>query len=330
MSPCKALGALWRSLAGRLPSRARERLLGPPPWRRRNRLRAGVAISFFTVAMTLVVTLLEPPAPTTPATVWLLAPSIVMLAFLFQSLDATTGMGFGTALTPLLFAAGYGPLDVVPALLIAQAFTGLLSGWLHQELENVRFSARLPLDATTLALVIVAGVGVAGTILSIWLAYVAIRLPDRVIEAYVALLVIVMGLSVLVRREGRSRAAIRLNRLIGFALIAGANKGIGGGGYGPVVTLGAIHAGLPVKSAVALTVLAEGLVSAVGAGIFLVLGDRLDIDFSLLPSLLTGSFAAALAAPFAVSFLPARIFRVLVPCYALLVGAFVLGRLYLA
>ena len=74
--------------------------------------------------------------------------------------------------------------------------------------------------------------------------------------------------------------------------------------------------------------LAEGVVSMVGAAVFLLLAGELEIDYSLLPSLLTGSFVAALTAPFMVHFIPIRIYRVLVPAYALLIGVFVLLRLY--
>ena len=328
MARRRNMAPLGRALAARLPPAVRERLLGAPAWRRRNWLRAGIALICYGVTLVGVVVLLDPAAPEGPVAIWLLAPGIVALAFLFQTMDSTAGMGFGTALTPLLFAAGYGPLDVVPSLLISQAFAGLLSGWMHHELENVTFSWRRPLAPPTRALLIVTAIGVVGAALSIWLVYVAVRLPDRAIETYVALLVIGMGLLSMLRRAGPVVTVYREKRLVGFALLAGANKGLGGGGYGPVITLGAIHAGLPPKGAVALTVLAEGIVSMVGAAVFLALAGELDIDYSLLPSLLTGSFVAALAAPFLVHFIPVRIYRVLVPAYALLIGAFVLLRLY--
>ena len=219
MSRPKSLGPLGRALAARLPSKARERLLGPPPWKRRNRLRVGVALGFYAVTMVGVVALLEPAPPSSPATVWLLAPGIVVLAFLFQTMDATTGMGFGTALSPLLLAAGYGPLDVVPSLLIAQAFTGLLSGWLHQELENVQFSFRRPFSNTAKALGIIAALGSVATVLAIWVTYIALEVPDWVIETYIALLVIIMGLSLLIRRMEPASGGFRQSRLVGFALL---------------------------------------------------------------------------------------------------------------
>ncbi|RLB39769.1 MAG: sulfite exporter TauE/SafE family protein, partial [Deltaproteobacteria bacterium] len=40
----------------------------------------------------------------------------------------------------------------------------------------------------------------------------------------------------------------------------GFNKGVGGGGYGPVVTVGGILSGVPVKSMLAVTAVSEGTV----------------------------------------------------------------------
>src|SRR5690606_21913757 len=121
----------------------------------------------------------------------------------------------------------------------------------------------------------------------------------------------------------------REHRLIGLAALAGVNKGIGASGYGPLVTLGAIYAGIQEKSAVALTTLAEGFVSLFGCITFLVLMQQgLKIDFTLLPSVLTGSFLASIVAPYLVRILPMRIYRRVIPVYAVAIGSLVLLKLY--
>jgi len=48
-------------------------------------------------------------------------PIVIILAFLFETMDSFAGMGFGTGLTPLLLLMGYEPLQVVPILLISEA-----------------------------------------------------------------------------------------------------------------------------------------------------------------------------------------------------------------
>ena len=50
-------------------------------------------------------------------------PIVIILAFLFETMDSCAGMGFGTGLTPLLFILGYDPLQVVPILLISEAIS---------------------------------------------------------------------------------------------------------------------------------------------------------------------------------------------------------------
>ena len=45
-------------------------------------------------------------------------------------------MGFGTTLAPLLLLLGFEPLQVVPAVLLAEFATGLLGAALHQRFGN--------------------------------------------------------------------------------------------------------------------------------------------------------------------------------------------------
>ena len=63
---------------------------------------------------------------------------IILLAFLFESMDSMAGMGFGTALSPLLFLLGYNPLQIVPVILISESITGLTDTIFDHEFKNVR------------------------------------------------------------------------------------------------------------------------------------------------------------------------------------------------
>ena len=56
---------------------------------------------------------------------------IALLAFVAEYVDSTLGMGYGTTLTPVLLAFGYEPMQVVPAVLLSELFTGLLAGLAH-------------------------------------------------------------------------------------------------------------------------------------------------------------------------------------------------------
>ena len=257
-----------------------------------------------------------------------LVPSAIALAFVFETVDSAAGMGFGTALAPLLFILGFAPLQVVPALLATEAATGLLAGLLHHEFRNIEFAWR-PLNPAAKGLLLIGGLGAVGAVASSALAYFAVPLPETVIKTYVAIVVLVMGLLALVHRSLVPSSTYRPRRLAFFAVFAGVNKGLGGGGYGPVITLGSVFAGIMEKSATAIATVAEGCVSTLGLLTFLVIGAAgAKVDMALLPSLWLGAVPAAVIAPYAVRVLPNQVWRYVIPVYALAIAGISLFKLY--
>jgi uncharacterized membrane protein YfcA len=220
-------------------------------------------------------------------------------------------------LAPLLFVLGFAPLQVVPTLLAVEAATGLLAGLLHHEFRNIDLSWR-PLNQATRILLVIGGLGATGAVASAALAYFAVPLPESVIKTYVAILVLLMAGSTIAHQWLRPRTTYRPRRLIVFAIVAGMNKGLGGGGYGPVITLGALLSGIIEKSATAIAAVAEGWVAAVGLLAFIAIAIAgVDVDLTLLPSLWLGAFPAAVIAPYAVRVLPNRVWKYGIPVYAL-------------
>ncbi len=286
--------------------------------------RVGVlAVSYLLV---LGVVLVGVVAPATPDGVGRLLPVVVVLSFVFETVDSASGMGFGTTLTPLLFTMGYDPLQVVPSLLVSETMTGLLAAGVHHEFGNVRFSTSRPLNRATRVTLVLTVTGLVGTLLSIGLAYVAFELPAGLLELYVAVLVIGMGVLGLVRSYLPRTSTYRSDLLLWFALLAGINKGVASGGYGPVVTLGQIFAGVYEKTATAISSLSEGIVSLVGALAYVsLLSAGLPVDYVLLPSLLAGAFFASIVAPYAVRVLPRWVLAYMIPLYAILIGVVVLA-----
>ena len=61
-------------------------------------------------------------------------------------------------------------------------------------------------------------------------------------------------------------------RIGGLGTLAAFNKGISGGGYGPLVTAGQVLSGIRGRNAVGITSLAEGVTSIVGFGIYFLSG----------------------------------------------------------
>lgn len=259
-------------------------------------------------------------------------PVVVILAFLFETMDSCAGMGFGTGLTPLLFVLGYEPLQVVPILLISEAITGFTSGFFHQEFGNVNFKLKKPINRETKVMLNIAVLGCFAIILSVFLTYYAIQVDKSLIKTYVAILVIVMGIIAMVKIKTET-STYKPKLLTFFSVLAGFNKGIGAGGYGPVVMLGQIFSGIYEKTATAITSFSEGIVSIVGVGAFVLIpviqNSPILIDFILLPSVFTGGFIAALLSPYMVRIFPNKIWKIVIPIYALAIGIYVLIELYI-
>ena len=73
-----------------------------------------------------------------------------------------------------------------------------------------------------------------------------------------------------------------MEKIIFSGTIASFNKGMSGGGYGPIVTVGQILSGVEGKSAVGITSLAEGLTCLVGVITYIFIS-KSPIDWKLAP-----------------------------------------------
>ena len=210
-------------------------------------------------------------------------------AFVCEYVDSTLGMGYGTTLTPLLLLMGYKPLEIVPVILLSELISGLMAGAFHHFQGNVNFrpngwpsagwsgllrprdywrSLRQSLPMDLKVALLLGACSMVGAVASVVLA---VRLPSRWLKLYIGGLVLCMGLLVLVMRKRRLAFSIR--RLTILGLIASFNKGLSGGGYGPVVTAGQVLCGVQGKNAVAITSLAEGLTCLVGLVAYLLVGN---------------------------------------------------------
>ena len=261
-----------------------------------------------------------------------LIPLVIILAFLFETMDSCAGMGFGTGLTPLLFILGYEPLQVVPILLISEAITGFTAGFFHQEFENAKFNLKKPINKETRVMLNIAIFGCLAIIISVFLTYYAIKVDKTMIQTYVAILVLAMGLIAIIKLKYKS-TTYKPKLLTFFSALAGFNKGIGAGGYGPVVMLGQIFSGIYEKTATAIVSFAEGIVSVAGVAAFVLVpvisSQPIEIDFILLPSVFTGGFIAAMISPYMVRVLPNKLWKIVIPTYALAIGIYVLVKLYI-
>jgi len=233
-----------------------------------------------------------------------------MLAFICEYMDSTLGMGYGTTLTPLLLIMGYEPLQVVPAVLISELFSGLLAGVFHHKEGNVNFKPKIirfpeiidelktlgyiktlrkgiPMHLKVVLLL--AACSIVGTVSAV---FIAINIPKFWVKLYIGLLVLSMGITIIICFNKKFNFSWK--KIIGLGLVASFNKGLSGGGYGPVVTSGQILSGVDGKSAVGITSLAEGLTCAVGIAMYFLIS-KTPLDLKLAPFIVMG---ALLSVPF--------------------------------
>lgn len=180
--------------------------------------------------------------------------TLLALAFACEFVDSSLGMGYGTILTPCLLIMGFSPVVAVPAVLLSQAMGGLAAAVFHHTFQNVSFR----LGSRDLKLVILlSGLGVVASALA---ALLSVSIPPDAVRTYIGVLVLVIGILLAARRLFR----FSWKRMIWVGIVSAFNKGIAGGGFGPVVTGGQILSGQNQRAAVGVTTLAEAPICIAG------------------------------------------------------------------
>lgn len=217
--------------------------------------------------------------------------ALIILAFFCEYVDATLGMGFGTILSPVLLFLGYEPLVMVPTVLFSQFLAGLVCSGFHHNFENMDLKGN---QWQRKALLVFLSTGLVGVLIS---SFSILTLPGDFIKLYIGLVVILMGL--IMGLNFRMKATHSLPRLAGMGLIAAFNKGISGGGYGPIVIGGQIVSDINPRAALAIAVFVESLVCLFGFLLqFVLIGIT---DVILLVSVTVGAVIAAPLSAFTTS-----------------------------
>lgn len=219
---------------------------------------------------------------------------IFIAAFFCEYIDSMLGMGYGTILTPILLFGGFAPLKVVPVVLLSELITGFLAGFYHHQAGNVNFkfgiknifkdakklknwncigNLRKNITLDSKVVLILAMCSILGTISAV---FITVNLSRWWLQLYIGCIVLFMGIIILVTLNKRYSFSWR--KITTLGLIASFNKGMSGGGYGPLVTGGQILAGVKEKSVVGITSLAEGLTCLVGVvSYMLILKNSIDL-----------------------------------------------------
>lgn len=257
---------------------------------------------------------------------WFIVWYVVFLCAIFEFMDSAGGMGYGTALTPLLLMSGFDPRQVVPLIMITEMFTGLIAGLVHGEFENVEWRFK-PMNEVTKMTLVVSLLGMASTAISISAVYGFFQVHKFWIKLYVAMLLIVMGACSLFTYQKAYQYRPKWMWL--FASLGGFNKGIGGGGYGPVITVGGLLSGVPVKSMVAITSYAEGFTCMFAVLTWAVWSaSGVVVDYMLLPSFVIGTVIAAVGAPYVTRILSEKFWKIAVPLYCCILAVYAFYKLW--
>lgn len=235
---------------------------------------------------------------------------ILPVAFICEFIDSTLGMGYGTTLTPLLILLGYDPLTIVPGILLSEFFSGIFAALLHHKHKNVNLRPHTREAKVALVLSCFSIVGACSA------SFVAISISKTLLKLLISLIVIGMAFFMIITHKRAPR--FRWRKITTLGTIAAFNKGLSGGGYGPLVMGGQMLSGINTKSAVAITSLAEGITCLAGFIAYALL--TRDLDLSLAPWLVTGAVLSVPCATHMVKRLPEKNLKWLVSLIILTLG----------
>jgi hypothetical protein len=266
---------------------------------------------------------------------------IVVLAFLSEFVDSAIGMGYGTIMSPVLLMMGYEPLQVVPSILLSELVTGFLGGFTHHSMGNVNFKPRtmnlvrifhglrnmgvfrgfqhgIPIH---LKIVLLLGAcSLFGTGLAVFLAT---SLPKQMVKVYIGVMILVIGIVIV--------ATLHLNltfswkRITFLGIVSSFNKGVSGGGYGPVVTGGQLLAGVDPRNTMGITSLSEALTCIGGVALYFMNGGA---DWVIAPYLITGAVLAVPLAVITVKSAQTRTLRMVVGVLTVVLGIYTLIQIF--
>jgi len=230
---------------------------------------------------------------------------VFIAAFVCEMIDSSLGMLYGTILSPVLIIAGFDPLVVVPSILFSQAIGSIIASIGHHRLKNVDFSIKEDVmkrlsdlgyietfrKSTTRDLKVVFVVTCFGILTTMIAALTAIGIPKVVLKTYIGILVLSMGIILLLR----TRFNFSWKKILGIGILSAFNKGMSGGGFGPVVTSGQLISGRESKRSIGATALSEAPICITGFLTYLIKNGL--PSWNLVLILTAGSIIGAIIGP---------------------------------
>jgi uncharacterized membrane protein YfcA len=180
----------------------------------------------------------------------------------------------------------------------------------------------LPKSTDSKIIFILAVCGIIGALVGVC---TAINISETALQTYIGAVVLAVGILILIRRNRIVPFSWR--SLVGVGLVASFNKGISGGGYGPLVTGGQIISGREARNSVGSTTIAEVLVCIVGLIGYLVADGYFSWEIAAAVSI--GSVVAALPAALTVRRISSQKLKLLIGAATLILGTYTLVKTYI-
>ncbi|WP_051333675.1 sulfite exporter TauE/SafE family protein [Aliagarivorans marinus] len=243
---------------------------------------------------------------------------VFFAAFCCEYIDSSLGMGYGTSLTPLLLLAGFEPLQVVPCILLSELLTGIAATLMHHRDGNVDILG----DRQARGVAFLLGLlSVLGAVVAVSFA---VSISKQHLTLFIAGVILLTGVITLLNANKRLR--FRLGHILAIGTLAAFNKGVSGGGYGPLVTSGQVVSGISARKAVAITSFSEALTCLVGLLAYMLLLEQ--IDWSLALPLSAGALCSVPLATFSVRALKEQLLRRLVGICSLTLACLMIIKLF--
>lgn len=213
---------------------------------------------------------------------------LFILGFVAEFLDAVFGFGYGTFLTPVLILLNLPVIEVVPAILFSSIGASIATAIAFQVHGNVNFSFS---DDSKMVIALSIS-GMIGAVTAILLFYTLVSITPILIQAYVGLTVLLLGILVIVE----FKIAFSWRKIVVLGGVAAINKGLTGGGYTPLVAGGQILSGREASQSIGCTTVSKAVVSITAVTLYILLGRLIfDVYFIFYTIFLFGG--AVIAAP---------------------------------
>ncbi len=207
---------------------------------------------------------------------------IFIVSLIYEIADSASGQGYGTLGSPTFILLGFSAKIVVPSILISQACGGLVSAYFHNKRKNADFSNGSTADIKRVYFIVVCGI--IGVIIA---SFIGFQISKEIMNTYIGLVVLITGILIL------SGVVLKFTwkKLAVIGCLSAFNKGLSGGGYGPIVAGGQTMIGIDGKNSVAITDFSKALICITGFIVWMLLAGKLP-PFELVVPMIVGASVA--------------------------------------